>query len=78
MKVGDKVVVTDPALAMLRRLVPEQPLNNVGWVHEIRGDEILVAFPLDAEEHFQIAPYPRNMVEASSPDGENEEESEHA
>lgn len=69
MKIGDKVVVADPGLAMLRALLPDQPPNNVGWVHEIQGDEILVAFPIDGEddtEHYQVAPYPKNMVKVEA------------
>ena len=67
MKIGDKVEVLDPGLAMLRSLMPGQPPNNVGWVHEIQGDDILVAFPIDSEddtEHYQVALYSRNMVKA--------------
>jgi len=65
MKAGDKVEVSDPGLAMLRSLMPELPPNNVGWVHKIQGDEILVAFPIgseDSKDHYQVAPYPRRMV----------------
>ena len=66
MKVGDKVVVIDPGLAMLRSLMSGQPPNNIGWVREIHGDEILVAFPIDDEDegHYQVAPYPKNMMKA--------------
>jgi hypothetical protein len=69
LRVGDKVKVLDQGLAMLQavmRRVGEDPdPNNIGWVHEIRGDDILVAFPIgddDMEEHSQVAPYPRCKV----------------
>ena len=74
MKIGDKVEVLDPGLAMLRALLPDQPPNNVGWVHEIQGDDILVAFPIDSENdsvHYQVALYSRYMVKAREEDADD-------
>jgi hypothetical protein len=67
LKVGDKVMVIDPGLMALMRIMPPgTPPNNEGWVKEILDDgEIMVEFPIgddDPEEHSQIAPYPANMV----------------
>ena len=67
-KIGDKVKVNDPGLAMLRRFMPQgfKP-NHHGIVAEIiENGDILVEFPIgddDPEEHSQVAPYPVSMVE---------------
>ena len=61
-KVGDKVEVLDEGLAMLRGLMGGKP-NHHGTVHEIWDDgSILVAFPLEGENHHQVAPYPPEQV----------------
>jgi hypothetical protein len=67
-KVGDKVKVNDPGLAMLRKFMPDGPPNHHGEVLEIwdDGDTLLIDFPIgddNPEEHSQAAPYPANMVE---------------
>lgn len=63
-KVGDRVEVLDPGLAMLRQFSPKgaKP-NNIGKVSKImdKGD-ILVEFKLSGKNHSQVAPYPENMV----------------
>jgi len=65
-KVGDKVLVHNEGLAMIRSL--GGPKNNHhGTVAEIWDDGmILVEFPINkgtSEEHSQVAPYPPNEVE---------------
>ena len=66
-KIGDKVKVLDPGLAMLRNLMPKgtRP-NHHGVVSKILGDVyIVVRFPIgddDPEEHSQDVPYPPDMV----------------
>jgi len=66
MKIGDKVEVLDPGLAMLRRLMGKRAkANNLGVVQEIMDNgDVLVAFPIGKgdEAHSQIAPYPKHMV----------------
>jgi hypothetical protein len=63
LQTGDRVEVLDEGLAMLRRLCPKQPPNNIGVVSEIWSDgTILVDFPLAGEEHSQSAPYPLALV----------------
>ena len=70
LKVGDSVAVADPGLAMLRNLFAKMnggvaKPNHYGWVNDIRGDEIMVEFPIgddDPDEHSQVAPYPASMV----------------
>lgn len=65
-KIGDKVKVNDPGLAMLRRLMGGNP-NHYGVVEEIWNDgTLLINFPIgedDPKEHSQVAPYPPDMVE---------------
>lgn len=66
-KVGDKVLVLDTGLAMLRKFAPPgaKP-NHHGVVDRIMDNgDILVEFPIgddDPEEHSQVAPYPPSMV----------------
>jgi len=64
-KIGDKVLVHDEGLAMLRRL--GAPINHHGIVAEIWEDgTILVKFPINKgtpEEHSQVTPYPPGQVE---------------
>lgn len=68
LKVGDMVEVLDEGLAMLRRLCPGQPPNNIGTVAEIRDDgHIEVHFPLPGENHSQAAIYPREEVRLHTP-----------
>lgn len=63
LKVGDMVEVLDEGLAMLRRVCPGQPPNNIGTVAEIRDDgDIEVHFPLPGENHSQAAIYPKELV----------------
>jgi len=70
LEVGDKVMVLDSGLAMLRAVMKsvgaDPGPNNLGWVAEFReGGDVLVRFPIgddDPDEHSQVAPYPRNMV----------------
>lgn len=63
-KVGDKVKVMDPGLLMLQKFAPPgaKP-NNEGIVHEIMEDgDYIIEFPLEGEDHSQIAPYPENLL----------------
>jgi len=62
--VGDDVEVLDAGLAMLRRLCPGMPFNHHGRVEAIKGDTIMVEFPIDGsyEDHSQTSPYPRSEV----------------
>lgn len=64
LKIGDKVRVMDQGLLMLQRFAPPgaKP-NNEGIVSEILDDgDILVEFPLEGEDHSQVASYPPNIV----------------
>jgi len=63
-KVGDKVEVEDEGLATLRKICPGMPPNHHGTVHEIRGDIVMVSFPVG--DHSQLAPYPRAQVKKRS------------
>ncbi len=62
-KIGDKVRVHDPGLAMLQRFAPPgaKP-NNEGVVCEILEDgDLLIEFQIgndDPKKHSQVAPYP--------------------
>jgi hypothetical protein len=61
---GDKVRVMDEGLLMLQRFAPPgaKP-NNEGIVSDIWDDgTIEVEFPLDGDNHSQVAPYPPNKV----------------
>lgn len=63
-KVGDKVRVMDEGLLMLQRFAPPgaKP-NNEGKVHEILEDgDYIIEFPLEGENHSQIAPYPEHKL----------------
>lgn len=63
-KIGDKVRVMDEGLLMLQRFAPPgaKP-NNEGTVHEILEDgDYIIEFPLEGENHSQIAPYPENKL----------------
>ena len=57
-KVGDKVLVLDEGLAMLRRICPDMPPNHHGVVSEVWDDGTLLIL-FDDE---QAAPYQPNMV----------------
>ena len=66
-EIGDKVLVLDEGLAMLRKIIgPNAKPNHHGVVNRIMDNgDILVAFPIgddDPEEHSQVAPYPPSMV----------------
>lgn len=66
-KIGDKVKVNDPGLAMLRKFMPRNKPNHHGIIKEIWDDgNILIEFPIGddpMEEHSQVAPYPKYMVQ---------------
>ena len=67
LKIGDKVKVNDPGLAMMRKIMGGKP-NHHGVVTEIwdEGKTLLIDFPIgndDPSEHSQVAPYPADMVE---------------
>jgi hypothetical protein len=64
LKVGDKVEVADEGLEMLRNICPRMPPNHHGTVHAIRGDIVMVAFPIGG--HSQLSPYPRAQVKKRS------------
>ena len=66
-EIGDKVLVLDEKLAMIREILgPEAPPNHHGYVAEIYEDgTVLVEFPIGddpIEEHSQVAPYHPSMV----------------
>ena len=65
-EVGDKVLVNDEGLAMLRKFGAPND-NHHGIVAEIWDDgTILVEFPINkgtSEEHSQVAPYSPHLVE---------------
>lgn len=63
-KVGDKVRVMDPGLLMLQKFAPPgaKP-NNEGTISEIMEDgDYLIEFPLEGEDHSQVAPYPGRIL----------------
>jgi hypothetical protein len=64
LQIGDEVEVSDPGLAMLRRICPDMPPNHHGRVYGIDGDTITVEFPIDGsyEGHSQCSIYPSRMV----------------
>ena len=60
---GVNVEVPDDGLAALRQICPDMPPNHHGRVVEIKGDLIMVEFPIGGDySHSQIAPYPRAKV----------------
>lgn len=60
---GDPVQVEDEGLEMLRRLCPGMPPNHHGRVSEVKGDLVLVEFPISGSyEHSQVAWYQKNKV----------------
>lgn len=65
-KVGDKVLVLDKGLAMLRAIMPDAPPNHHGVIHEVWDNgEYLVCFPIGDDpinEHSQVAPYPEAEI----------------
>jgi hypothetical protein len=65
LKIGDKVRVLDEGLLMLQKFAPPNAKpNNEGIISDIwdDGDTIEVEFPLEGEDHSQVAPYPRDIV----------------
>lgn len=65
LKIGDKVRVNDPGLLMLQRFAPPgaKP-NNEGIIADIWEDgTIEVEFPLEGENHSQVVPYSRKIVQ---------------
>lgn len=63
-KKGDRVRVTDPALAQLREIMrkatgQEAPPNHHGTVYRVEGDEVLINF-----DDGGCAPYPAAEVRA--------------
>lgn len=66
---GDKVRVMDQGLLMLQKFAPpgSKP-NNEGTVADIWEDgTIEVEFPLEGENHSQVAPYPPSIVHKINP-----------
>lgn len=64
LKIGDEVDVMDEGLLMLQKFAPKgaKP-NNRGKISDIWADgTIEVEFPLDGENHSQVAPYPPHVV----------------
>lgn len=64
LKVGDEVDVMDAGLLMLQRFAPPgaKP-NNRGTIAEIWEDgTILVDFPLEGDNHSQVAPYDPHLI----------------
>lgn len=68
LKIGDLVEVQDEGLEMLRKICPDQPLNNIG---EIKGftpsGDVEVWFKLSGENHSQASLYPRGKVKKINP-----------
>lgn len=59
LKIGDKVRVMDKGLLMMQQFAPNgaKP-NNEGVISDIWEDgTIEVEFPLEGENHSQVAPY---------------------
>lgn len=68
-KIGDKVRVIDQGLMMLARFAPPgaRP-NNEGVISEIMEDGYYgVEFPLEGEDHSQLAPYPEKQIRLIQP-----------
>ena len=63
-QVGDLVEVSDPGLAVLRKLCPTMPPNHHGRVRGFSGPDLMIEFPLDGgySHHSQVSPYPRSQV----------------
>ncbi len=79
LNIGDWVKVHDPGLLglyeIMKRLEPSAKPNNVGRISEIWDDDYLIEFPIGddpIEEHSQVAPYPKGVVEAIAQVKENE------
>lgn len=58
LSIGDKVEVLDEGLAMLRRMCPDHPPNNIGIVSAFLPSGLVeIEFPVSGENHTQSAPY---------------------
>jgi len=64
LNIGDEVDVMDQGLLMLQKFAPPgaKP-NNRGKIADIWEDgTIEVEFPLEGENHSQVAPYPAHLI----------------